>query len=168
MVEEAAVFPAEPESVGGARRFVRGVLSEWGLDACEADVSQLVTELATNSVIHGRSSFEVAMSFGDDTLRLSVADRSRRVPTRKSHTVQAMTGRGMHLVAAFADSWGIEQRSSGKAVWCVLRTRSAFPVGSRPALDGGARRGASAQGDDGAGGPAGDRTGPRAASWRAA
>lgn len=119
--QRVARFTPEPESVGDARRFVQSVLAEWGLDAVEPEVSILVTELTTNSVLHSRTDFVVTMSMTGTTLRLSVADGSPRLPAPKSYSRRATTGRGLQLVTSYADAWGVTPEDAGKSVWCVVR-----------------------------------------------
>ncbi|MGH9088651.1 MAG: ATP-binding protein [Acidimicrobiales bacterium] len=126
MPEVMQGFPPELECVGEARRFVTDALAGWGLDDAQPAASMLVTELATNSVLHARTGFRVALSFDGDLLRLGVSDGSTRAPREKAHSHQATTGRGIHLVAAYADSWGVEPAGDGKTVWCVLRARSSI------------------------------------------
>jgi anti-sigma regulatory factor (Ser/Thr protein kinase) len=113
-------FRAELNSVSAARRFVRRVLVGWGADGYEYEVSQVVTELATNSVIHAKTSFNVWLSLDGQILRLSVTDGSPRVPSLKRHSDQATTGRGMTVVEAFSDQWGVEKVPTGKTVWCTF------------------------------------------------
>lgn len=98
----------------------------------EFAASQLVSELATNAVIHARTRFSVSLSLEDDCLRLTVADRSPRSPVTKSHSQDATTGRGLSLVQALADDWGVQHHQGGKAVWAIIRAGS---TGSWPAVD---------------------------------
>ncbi|HUY60820.1 MAG TPA: ATP-binding protein, partial [Candidatus Dormibacteraeota bacterium] len=86
MIERTARFAAELDCVGDARRFVRRVLAEFGLRDAEHVVSLLVTELATNAVLHGRTEFAVTVSADGASLRLGVSDDSKRLPATKSHS----------------------------------------------------------------------------------
>lgn len=121
MSETTATFDGDLESVGDARHFVQRVLIEWGAEACDTEASLLITELATNSVIHAKSPFDVTVTLDERGLRISVSDRSRRLPLPKSYSMRATTGRGLRLVAAYADAWGAEPHGKGKTVWCTLR-----------------------------------------------
>ena len=125
-----ATFSPDLSSVGQARRFVRGALIDLGVEEMEFEAAQLVSELATNSVIHAGTPFGVQLDHDGRLLRIAVSDASPRGPVAKSHSAQATTGRGLKLVAALADEWGTEARSDGKTVWCTLRLdrgRSAAP-----------------------------------------
>jgi anti-sigma regulatory factor (Ser/Thr protein kinase) len=113
-------FPPELRSVTDARRFLRTTLDAWGADTWEWAGSQVITELATNAVIHTRAAFDVEVNLSNDVLRLLVADSSPRLPVRRLHSAEATTGRGMTLIEALGQAWGVEERSVGKAVWCEL------------------------------------------------
>jgi hypothetical protein len=49
-----------------------------------------------------------------------VYDTLRTLPRRREYRSDAGTGRGMHLVEALADRWGVEETSSGKCVWFAV------------------------------------------------
>lgn len=121
MSEATATFDGALESVGDARHFVQRVLLQWGAEDCDTEASLLITELATNSVIHAKSAFDVKMTLDERGLRISVSDRSPRLPLPKTYSMRATTGRGLRLVAAYADAWGVEPHRKGKTVWCTLR-----------------------------------------------
>ena len=60
-----------------------------------------------------------------------VADPSRNPPVLKNPSALAETGRGLHLVGAFSDSWGYAALGDrGKAVWAM------FSTGPQPAATG--------------------------------
>lgn len=115
---------AEPASVAQARRFVRHVLTGWGLDQLVDPVCLLTSELATNAVLHARTPFAVVVSRGDDEVRVDVLDRSAGVPRQRQTTVLAATGRGVAMVAKVATNWGTtpapELRGFAKGVWFTV------------------------------------------------
>ena len=121
MSHASAGFGADLASVGEARRFVRRALLDMGAEHLEFEASQVVTELATNCVIHAATPFHVELEYHADALKIRVSDSSPKSPITKSHSPQAMTGRGRRLVASLADRWGTEVRPGGKTVWCTLR-----------------------------------------------
>ena len=126
-MQESATFGPEFESVRSARQFVRDVLERWRLEDREPPASVLVTELCSNSVLHARGAFTVSLTSEENVLRIAVRDSSRRLPAEKSHSQRAMTGRGLLLVDAYSDEWGVELHQDGKTVWAslVVRTGSA-------------------------------------------
>jgi anti-sigma regulatory factor (Ser/Thr protein kinase) len=104
------------ESVAAARRFVAEALG----DAPYADDVVLVTsELATNVVLHARTNFTVKVIV-DDRVRLEVSDGSSIVPAVEE---LAESQRGLRLVEAASEEWGIEPTESGKMVWVEFPSR---------------------------------------------
>jgi anti-sigma regulatory factor (Ser/Thr protein kinase) len=124
-VEPAEVwcaFPAEAAATQAARRFVADALRECEPDARLLDDAQLVvTELATNAVLHARSPFLVVVRVEQDAVRLTVHDNSRARPRVRRNGNRAMSGgRGLHVIGALTRQWGVEPTDDGKAVWAEL------------------------------------------------
>jgi anti-sigma regulatory factor (Ser/Thr protein kinase) len=111
---------ADPESVGQARRFCAATLDRWGAhpDLVSTCVL-LVSELATNAVLHAGTSFTVTIERGT-RLRVEVDDGDPRMPHPRDYGVDAMSGRGLHLVKALARASGAALSDSGKSVWFEL------------------------------------------------
>ena len=103
-----------------ARAFLRRTLVGWGAGAWESAGSQVLTELATNAVIHAHTPFDIQLEFDGEVVRIVVVDSSVRPPIQRAYRPEATTGRGIALVEALTRSWGIEQRDDGKLVWCEL------------------------------------------------
>lgn len=80
----------------------------------------LVSELASNAILHAVTDFEVMVHVTDDGVRVEVTDSSRSVPTMRPYAPDAVSGRGMHIVATTADRWGCEPQADGKVVWFEL------------------------------------------------
>jgi anti-sigma regulatory factor (Ser/Thr protein kinase) len=115
-------FPAERDAPGRARRFVSEALDCWGASGATAQDAQLaVTELATNAVLHAQSPFSVVASRDGSVVRISVHDASPVVPTLRDDGPLGTSGRGLRLLAAIADDWGVEITTDGKTVWAELR-----------------------------------------------
>lgn len=110
-------LPASTQSVPVARRFVTEALTDLGAAGACDDAVALVCELATNAVIHARTSYTIAVSRDGDAVRVGVHDLSAVIPRRRSYGLDATTGRGMRLVASMSSDWGIEAESGGKVVW---------------------------------------------------
>jgi anti-sigma regulatory factor (Ser/Thr protein kinase) len=100
-----------------ARRFVVETLARWGCDDLAADAALVVTELATNAVIHAKSDFIVSMTCQNDVVRISVRDDSVVAPTARRSPTTTPSGRGMVLVAATGRQWEAELLPDGKVVW---------------------------------------------------
>ena len=92
-----AELAAAPSSVRTARAVVTAGLAPW--PHLQDTAALLVTELATNAVLHARSTFLVELRVGADAVRIAVSDTSPVRPQRKRHGVSAGTGRGLGLVA---------------------------------------------------------------------
>lgn len=121
--EVSAEFPAEPDAPGAARHFVADALFTWGLagDLLE-DAKLLVTELATNAVVHARSPFSVVARTEDSRVRVSVRDASTVAPKLCDDGPSAPSGRGILLVSALSADWGVEVTADGKTVWAELQS----------------------------------------------
>ncbi|MEU5169174.1 MULTISPECIES: ATP-binding protein [Streptomyces] len=111
--ETALTLPSDPASVSAARRYVAGVLTEWGLaeDGDTADTIRLiVSELATNAVQHtfGQSpTFTVALRLDRDVeFYLGVTDSHPRWPQKLPAAVRQDNGRGMVIIRALAKEHG--------------------------------------------------------------
>ncbi|MFF7069395.1 ATP-binding protein [Streptomyces pseudovenezuelae] len=117
-----------PSAVREARAEVRRQLRGWGL-AGRGDLVDtaelLVSELATNAVLHSASRFTLTLSAAPGVLRCEVADSGHLTP-QVLDAGFAERGRGMFLVEALALRWGWHQdgtcEGSGKTVWFELGT----------------------------------------------
>jgi anti-sigma regulatory factor (Ser/Thr protein kinase) len=118
-------FPAWPESVPDARRYVGEVLDRIPAAPCQT-AALLVSELATNAVRHaGAREFVVEVqSFPDEgRLWVGVTDTDPGLPVLQAPSVTAEHGRGLRLVASLSDRWGARRRrnTTEKTVWFELR-----------------------------------------------
>lgn len=111
---------ATAASVSVARHFLADTLQAWAAESLEWAASQVLSELATNAVIHAGTSYTVALLLDGDRLRIEVRDGSQRVPRQRHYGMTATTGRGLALVGALTSDWGISAAVTGKTVWCVL------------------------------------------------
>jgi anti-sigma regulatory factor (Ser/Thr protein kinase) len=123
-VSEQRRFPRRSDSIGQARRFVREALADGPAETVEA-AELMVSELATNSVQHAQSAFEItiASSDSDGSLRVAVRDCGDGQPTVRSPSPREPRGRGLRIVEALAASWGIEPAPRGKTVWFTVPRR---------------------------------------------
>lgn len=115
----AWVFPADASSVRLARAAVTAILGTGGWDEEGIDDAALMTsELATNAVMHARSSYTLSIDLDGSHVRVEVRDASAE-PPRVSHVdpLGENGGRGLAIVDAIADRWGSEPNIYGKAVW---------------------------------------------------
>jgi hypothetical protein len=126
VVDDAtARFHVDPDAPFAARRFVAGLL------ACRPfvnrvsgdDVQLVVSELATNAVIHAGTPFSVSVSSDGSVMRIAVSDWSAIRPVLRDGSPAALSGRGLRLVAAVSSAWGVDPSPDGKTVWAELPLR---------------------------------------------
>ncbi|MER7574520.1 ATP-binding protein [Streptomyces sp. NPDC126514] len=118
-------FTAEP----GVMRLHLGV---WGLHDTVDQAQLCVSELVTNVITHtGRGTpATLAVSMSGTYLRIEVHDPdTRALPTLLDAAPESEGGRGMALVNAVADRWGVQLRPDHKVTWCELATGLSTPNG---------------------------------------
>jgi serine phosphatase RsbU (regulator of sigma subunit)/anti-sigma regulatory factor (Ser/Thr protein kinase)/uncharacterized protein YigA (DUF484 family) len=128
---------SEPDAIPRARRFAVGALADQP-QALVDDAALVVTELLTNAVLHGRPPVTLRVRHLDDRVRVEVEDVGRQMPVAVRHSTEAMTGRGLPLVAALSANWGVEPADTGgKSVWAELTPESAqaAPTATQPDID---------------------------------
>ncbi|MDL4813874.1 SpoIIE family protein phosphatase [Actinomadura opuntiae] len=115
----SATFPSAAAAVADARRFVRKVLADWGMEESADDAVLATSELATNAVAYAGTSFEVSCRLEDGDIEIEVRDRH---PTRgiEMPGVTASSGRGLPSIARLAVSWGVSYDRRTKGVWFRL------------------------------------------------
>lgn len=112
---------ADRRSAHRARVFVRDTLAVWGREEMVSDVTLAVSELVTNAVVHARSSASLTLRNLPDGVRVQVKDGEPAQPEYRCVSEDALGGRGMHIVAAISDGWGVESSPPGKVVWLDIR-----------------------------------------------
>lgn len=117
---EALVVPSVPQSVSRIRGYAAEACAARGWGGDYDTVSLLVSEVATNALVHGTGEVQVRVCGEGPLLRVEVADDSPTVPVKQAARPDAEGGRGMALVDALADVWGIDARPDGKTVWFEL------------------------------------------------
>lgn len=85
------------------------------------DAMLLVSELVTNSVLHGGPPVVVAIECDGGALQVRVRDGSPVLPARRSAAHDEEGGRGLALVDTLSSDWGVDPQPDGKHVWFVLR-----------------------------------------------
>jgi anti-sigma regulatory factor (Ser/Thr protein kinase) len=114
-------LPRNPSSVAAARRFIQARATAWSFPAPASEQLVLIgSELVTNAVLHARTELTLTLELRGDRVRISVKDRSQAPATLRHYRVDALTGRGLGVVASLSDSWGISAASDGKVVWAEL------------------------------------------------
>lgn len=122
-------FVAVPERVARLRRIVVTPLRLWGVSHLVGAVQLCLTELITNVITHvgAKSPVWIALSLHGTQVRVEVRDPDRQgFPVLRQATSAQETGRGLRLVDAVADRWGVTPNDHGKTIWCEL------PIGATP------------------------------------
>jgi anti-sigma regulatory factor (Ser/Thr protein kinase) len=127
-------------SVPEARQFVAESLGSIPPEV-RSTAMLLVSELATNAIVHATSTFEVTIAYPTPSgrVRIEVTDIDETQPAPLQPPPNVPHGRGLLLVASLADEWGILRRTGrpGKTVWFEL----ALSIASAPAVAETGRRG---------------------------
>ncbi|MFI8216082.1 ATP-binding protein [Streptomyces sp. NPDC085932] len=119
------VFTAEPAEVTALRRAMRTHLGVWGLDELVDEAQLCLSELVANVITHvgPGTPATLAVSLNGTHLRIEVHDPdTRALPVLGDAGLDSEGGRGMALVDALADRWGVLLRPDRKVTWCELAT----------------------------------------------
>jgi serine phosphatase RsbU (regulator of sigma subunit)/PAS domain-containing protein/anti-sigma regulatory factor (Ser/Thr protein kinase) len=108
--------PAEASEVGVVRSEVTARLESWGLDELAFSTELILSELLTNSIRYASGPITVRLVL-DSTLICEVADGSSTSPHLTYAAATDEGGRGLFLVAQFADRWGTRYTGTGKVIW---------------------------------------------------
>ncbi len=108
-------FQPQPQSAQQVRRFVEEALGDLPV---VHDVVLAASELAANVIRHAQTEFTVSLETGGDRIRLEVSDGSSIIPAVQD---LAESYRGLRLIEAISEDWGVEATESGKTVWAEFR-----------------------------------------------
>ncbi len=126
LTQHTTTLPGTSVSVGDARDFVAAVLGP--AHPCLSDALLLVSELATNAVLHtlsGRGgTYEVLVAGDVGTVRVEVHDLGGGSAPCTPATDDGMGehGRGVEMMSTLASRWAYEPYGNGLSVWFELTT----------------------------------------------
>ncbi|MEW2634674.1 ATP-binding protein [Streptomyces sp. NPDC048389] len=101
------------------RRIAAEHLAKWRLADMEGDVSLVLTELVTNAFRYGAGpTIGVRCRRLTAHIRIEVDDGSPKPPCPRQAGAEEESGRGMWIVAAVADRWGVSD--DGCCTWCTV------------------------------------------------
>jgi anti-sigma regulatory factor (Ser/Thr protein kinase) len=81
-------------------------------------VELLTSEVVTNALLHAHSAPELHVFVVEGVIRVEVCDRSTLAPIQRPVDGESASGRGMMIVEALAQSWGVDRlQDGGKQVW---------------------------------------------------
>jgi serine phosphatase RsbU (regulator of sigma subunit) len=159
-------LPGTPLAPGAARRFLRDTIVSWAEpgppgpgtvdDRLTDDATLVVSELVTNAVVHAGTDVELLCrleSPADGLPGALVLEVSDHHPARAIRDDSAERpygtpeyGRGLRLVSALSEAWGITFRPGVKTVWARLPADggAGVPPGTDAFTDAGVLPGTSA------------------------
>ncbi|MFD1663528.1 SpoIIE family protein phosphatase [Streptomyces caeni] len=108
--------PREPAAVAPVRGACARRLTEWGLEQNAFTAELILSELITNAIRYGAEPITVRL-IRDRTLIFEVSDGSSTSPRLRRAGVTDEGGRGLFLVAQFAERWGTRYTPNGKVIW---------------------------------------------------
>ncbi len=119
-------LPLTTAAAALARRTVTDVLRGWAIvdEDFTYDAVLLTSELVGNAVRHGGRRVALSLEHGHGRLTLAVSDGSSVLPFPSNHEDRE-SGRGLTIINAIADDWGVWDRPDGKTVWVTLTTPGA-------------------------------------------
>ncbi|MFB4316508.1 ATP-binding protein [Actinomadura sp. 21ATH] len=126
------LLPHAPSSVAVARRRLSADLAASGVfEGIVDDASVIVSELLSNALRHARPlpSGQIRLTWNrvGDRLELAVSDGGAMTePRRGPGTLSSLGGRGLGIVEALAEGWGVRHDDDATTtVWAVLRASKA-------------------------------------------
>lgn len=117
-------FQGLPGQVSVARRWLAQMIDGF---AAVDDVLLACSELATNAIMHSDSGlpggmFTVRLAIRQDIVRVEVLDQGGAWPDTQRAEDASQCGRGLTIVAAITDAWGIVGDHEGRTTWCEIRS----------------------------------------------
>ncbi|MFF8790209.1 SpoIIE family protein phosphatase [Streptomyces sp. NPDC015125] len=112
-------IPADPSAVGEARRTAARRLREWGLEELGFSTELIVSELVTNAIRHASGPIGLRMIRAGELI-CEVSDASSTTPHLRHARTTDEGGRGLFLIARYAQRWGTRYTAQGKIIWAEL------------------------------------------------
>ncbi|MGW7259797.1 SpoIIE family protein phosphatase [Streptomyces sp. NPDC054834] len=123
--------PQDPAEVPWVRGECRRKLREWGLDEAGFTTELIVSELVTNAIRYGSPPVRVRLLYGR-SLICEVSDGSSTSPRLRRAATTDEGGRGLFLVAQFAQRWGTRYTARGKVIWAEQDVHGGAPGMAAP------------------------------------
>ncbi|MDI3403202.1 SpoIIE family protein phosphatase [Streptomyces cavernicola] len=108
--------PADPAALAPVRTACVRQVEAWGLEELSFSTELILSELITNAIRYGSEPVRVRMLRGR-SLICEVSDGSVSAPHLRRAGVTEEGGRGLFLVAQFAQRWGTRYLTKGKVIW---------------------------------------------------
>ncbi|WP_371645494.1 MULTISPECIES: SpoIIE family protein phosphatase [unclassified Streptomyces] len=108
--------PPDPAAVSRVRNACARRLADWGLEDIAFTTELILSELITNAIRYGSEPIRVRLLY-DRSLICEVSDGSSTSPHLRRAEDTDEGGRGLFLVAQFAQRWGTRYTARGKIIW---------------------------------------------------
>ncbi|MGW5344184.1 SpoIIE family protein phosphatase [Streptomyces sp. HUAS TT3] len=121
--------PPDPAAVSRVRNACARRLEDWGLEDIAFTTELILSELLTNAIRYGSEPIRVRLLY-DRSLICEVSDGASTSPHLRRAEDTDEGGRGLFLVAQFAQRWGTRYTARGKIIWSeqALQDGAAPPV----------------------------------------
>lgn len=124
-LEYAQSYDAQPTAPSRARSWsqarLRDVLEDRpGAAEVMDEAAIVVSELVTNAIQAGTSVATLTLTIGDDRIRIGVTDDAGGDPKVAHSNPDDEHGRGLKIVDALCEDWGVQRTRTGKQVWAEL------------------------------------------------
>lgn len=119
----------DPASAGLVRREVAADLTAQDITRDSVDdVVLVISELVGNAVTHAKDDgdLDVAWQLENGTVIVRVHDNSPELPLLRHAESTATGGRGLAIIEALAQEWGVHHAGHGKQVWARVPVRHAI------------------------------------------
>ncbi|WP_431982216.1 SpoIIE family protein phosphatase [Streptomyces qinglanensis] len=113
----------DPAAVAPVRAACAARLREWGLEEIGHTTELILSELITNAIRYGKEPIQVRLLHDEESLICEVSDGSGTSPHLRRASTTDEGGRGLFLVAQFAQRWGTRYISGGKVIWTEQQLR---------------------------------------------
>ena len=117
-------FACDAHTPGAARNFatdtLRRQLGPSLSPDVRYDVELIVSELVTNAVRAGSRNVLVCIGYQGGKIIVRVTDQASGWPEQREAGVHDAGGRGLPLVSALSEAWGVRMADSGKVVWAEV------------------------------------------------
>lgn len=113
-------LPASPAAVTEVRAQIAVRLAG---TACANDVVLVTSELLANAALHAGGPCHVSVAQHQHCVRVEVTDLAPGLPVMglPLHDNDGGSGRGLRIVEALSDRWGVQPRADGsKTVWAEV------------------------------------------------
>lgn len=121
------LLPHAPSSVAVARKRLGTELRATGVfGPVVEDANVIISELLSNALRHARplpsGQIQVTWICKGDEVEVAVSDGGAMTEPRRSRpTLSSLGGRGLGIVEALSECWGVRHEDGGTTVWAVLR-----------------------------------------------